>query len=182
MTVADFIKQYMKVDASVELIWEKAQGLATEYGIDLEKLDEPNAQFLAGEIDNIIGGGLAVPEGGAMPSASAAIAPVEEKSGKATKASKKKAGTQAETLKPAVINLRNAIEAEAQGLAQAFDKEFTKSERRAAETITARAKDFNSNVVGYVAEGLEGYKSDSESFRGQIESIIGEAFSGFLDS
>ena len=175
MTVADFIKQYMKVDASVELIWEKAQGLATEYSIDLEKLDEPNAQFLAGEIDNIIGGGLAVPEGGA-------IAPVEEKSGKTTKASKKKTGTQAETLKPAVINLRNAIEAEAQGLAQAFDKEFTKSERRAAETITARAKDFNSNVVGYVAEGLEGYKSDSESFRGQIESIIGEAFSGFLDN
>ena len=176
MTVADLVKSFMNSEMSVEEVWEKTQAICAIYGIDPNTLDEANAQFIAGEIDKENAGLAVSGNGGGLT--------VAEDNGK-----KKKKNTpvatnnsqQAQTLKPAVIGLRNAIESEVAGLSNAFDSEFTKHEKNAAQKITQRAKRFAPNVVNYVAEELEGYKADSEIFHGQITGIIEEAFSGFLD-
>lgn len=178
MNLDEYIKQFVKTDLSLEQIWMKAQEIATTYGIDLTTLDEANAQFIAGEIDAAASSGLAVPEnngGGGL----ATVEP-NKKGKKNTPATND--SQQAQTLKPAVIGLRNAIESEVSGLSDAFDSEFTKNERKAARKITERAKQFAPNVVNYVAEELEGYKADSQIFHGQITGIIEEAFGGFFDN
>jgi hypothetical protein len=178
MTVADLVKAWMKTEMSVEQVWEKTQAICGQYGIDPAALDDANAQFVAGEIDKE-NGGLTV--GGN----SGQLATTEETKGKKNKKNTPATtndSQQAQTLKPAVIGLRNAIESEVSGLSNAFDQEFTKNERKAAQKITERAKQFAPNVVNYVAEELEGYKADSEVFHGQITGIIQEAFGGFLDN
>lgn len=177
MNLDEYIKQFVKSDLSLEQIWAKAQEIASQYGIDLNSLDEANAQFIAGEID-AASAGLVVPEN----NGGGGLATVEP--GKKGKKSTPVASNsqQAQTLKPAVIGLRNAIESEVSGLSDAFDSEFTKNERKAARRITERAKQFAPNVVNYVAEELEGYKADSQIFHGQITGIIEEAFGGFFDN
>lgn len=175
MTVAELVKSFMNSEMPDEQVWEKTQSICAIYGIEPSSLDEANAQFIASEIDKenadlaVSGnsGGLAVTEG--------------KKKGK-NKPIATDNSQQAQTLKPAVIGLRNAIESEVAGLSYAFDSEFTRHERRAAQQITQRAKQFAPNVVTYVAEELEGYRKDSEIFHGQITGIIEEAFSGFLDN
>lgn len=178
MTVADLVKSQMKTEMPVEQVWEKTQAICAQYGIDPAALDEANAQFVAGEIDKE-NAGLAVTGSGGQ------LATNEENKGKKNKKNTPATtndSQQAQTLKPAVIGLRNAIESEVSGLSNAFDQEFTKNERKAAQKITERAKQFAPNVVNYVAEELEGYKADSEVFHGQITGIIQEAFGGFLDN
>jgi len=177
MTVADLVKSFMKTEMSVEQVWEKTQTICAQYDIDPAALDDANARFVAGEIDKE-NGGLTV--GGN----SGQLATTDETKGKKNKKNAPATtndSQQAQTLKPAVIGLRNAIESEVSGLSNAFDSEFTKHEKNAAQKITQRAKQFAPNVVNYVAEELEGYKADSEIFHGQITGIIEEAFSGFLD-
>lgn len=176
MTVAELVKSFMNSEMPDEQVWEKTQSICAIYGIEPSSLDEANAQFIAGEIDKE-NASLAISHN------SSGLA-VAEDNGK--KNGKKPIITdnsqQAQTLKPAVIGLRNAIETEVAGLSNAFDSEFTKQEKTAAKKITQRAKQFAPNVVTYVAEELEGYKADSEIFHGQITGIIEEAFSGFLDN
>lgn len=178
MNLDEYIKQFVKSDLSLEQVWTKAQEIAQIYSIDLTTLDEANAQFIASEIDAAASSGLAVPEN----NEAGGLATVKE--GKKDKKSTPVASNsqQAQTLKPAVIGLRNAIESEVSGLSDAFDSEFTKNERKAARKITERAKQFAPNVVNYVAEELEGYKADSQIFHGQITGIIEEAFGGFFDN
>jgi hypothetical protein len=178
MTVADLVKSFMKTEMSVEQVWEKTQSICAQYGILPESIDDANAQFVAGEIDKE-NAGLTIAEN------SGQLATTDETKGKKNKKNTPATtndSQQAQTLKPAVIGLRNAIESEVSGLSNAFDQEFTKNERKAAQKITERAKQFAPNVVNYVAEELEGYKADSEVFHGQITGIIQEAFGGFLDN
>jgi hypothetical protein len=177
MNLDEYIKQFVKTDLSLEQIWVKAQEIATTYGIDLTTLDEANAQFIAGEIDAAVSSGLAVPENNGSGLATVEPNKKGKKNTSATNDSQ-----QAQTLKPAVIGLRNAIESEVTGLSNAFDTEFTKNEKKAAKKITERAKQFAPNVVNYVAEELEGYKADSQIFHGQITGVIEEAFGGFFDN
>jgi hypothetical protein len=176
MNLDEFIKQYVKSDLSLEQVWTKAQEIASQYGIDLNSLDEANAQFIAGEID-AASAGLAVPQNNGGGLATVETGKKGKKNTPATNDSQ-----QAQTLKPAVIGLRNAIESEVTGLSNAFDTEFTKNEKKAARKITERAKQFAPNVVNYVAEELEGYKADSQIFHGQITGVIEEAFGGFFDN
>jgi hypothetical protein len=175
MTVADLVESHMKTEMPVEQVWEKTQTICAQYGIDPAALDDANAQFVAGEIDKE-NAGLAVTGSGGQ------LATNEEKGKKNKKNTPATTNDSQQTLKPAVIGLRNAIESEVSGLSNAFDQEFTKNERKAAQKITERAKQFAPNVVNYVAEELEGYKADSEVFHGQITGIIQEAFGGFLDN
>lgn len=177
MNLDEYIKQFVKSDLSLEQVWTKAQEIAGVYSIDLSNLDEANAQFIAGEIDAAASSGLAVPENNGGGLATVETGKKGKKNTPATNDSQ-----QAQTLKPAVIGLRNAIESEVSGLSDAFDSEFTKNERKAARKITERAKQFAPNVVNYVAEELEGYKADSQIFHGQITGIIEEAFGGFFDN
>jgi hypothetical protein len=176
MNLDEFIKQFVKADLSLEQVWMKAQEIASQYGIDLNSLDEANAQFIAGEID-AASAGLAVPQNNGGGLATVETGKKGKKNTPATNDSQ-----QAQTLKPAVIGLRNAIESEVTGLSNAFDTEFTKNEKKAARKITERAKQFAPNVVNYVAEELEGYKADSQIFHGQITGVIEEAFGGFFDN
>ena len=166
----------MNSEMSVEEVWEKTQAICAIYGIDPNTLDEANAQFIAGEIDKENAGLAVSGNGGGL-----AVAEDNGKKKKKNTPASTNNSQQAQTLKPAVIGLRNAIESEVAGLSNAFDSEFTKHEKSAAQKITQRAKRFAPNVVNYVAEELEGYKADSEIFHGQITGIIEEAFSGFLD-
>ena len=178
MTVADLVKSFMKSEMTAEVVWEKTQAICSQYGIDPAALDDANAQFVAGEIDKE-NGGLTVGNGGGQ------LATTDETKGKKNKKNTPATtndSQQAQTLKPAVIGLRNAIESEVSGLSNAFDQEFTRNERKAAQKITERARQFAPNVVNYVAEELEGYKADSEVFHGEITGIIQEAFGGFLDN
>jgi hypothetical protein len=179
-TVADLIKEKMQVDLPVDQVWELTKKLANDQPdlyIDLNAIDDAIAGLIATELDKTYGG-LTV--GGN----SGQLAVAEESDGKKKNKKNTPATTNdsAQTLKPAVIGLRNAIESEVSGLSKAFDEEFTKNEKKAAQKITERAKRFAPNVVNYVAEELEGYKADSEVFHGQITGIIQEAFGGFLDN
>ena len=173
-TVADLVKRFMNSEMPVEQVWERTQAICNVYGIDPTSLDEANAQFIAGEIDKE-NASLAISDNSSRLT-------VTEDNGKKRKSKSIAANnSQAETLKPAVIGLRDAIESEMAGLSEAFDSTFTEKEKRAAQQITQRARQFAPNVVNYVAAELEGYRADSEIFHGQITGIIEEAFSGFLD-
>lgn len=179
MTVVDLVRQYLKVktDISDADLWVLVQQIAESLFIDVDAIDDAYGELIAGEIDKV-GGGLSVTE-------NSSLSIVEEsKNGKRSKKNTPATNDsqQAQTLKPAVIGLRNAIESEVTGLSNAFDTEFTKNEKKAARKITERAKQFAPNVVNYVAEELEGYKADSQIFHGQITGIIEEAFGGFFDN
>ena len=181
MTVVDVIRQYLKIrtDISDDQLWKEIQAIASELGYqDLTILTEAENRMIAEEVDKNVSGLATVENNGQLTAA-------EETKGKKNKKNTPAPPSdsqQAQTLKPAVIGLRNAIESEVSGLSNAFDQEFTKNERKAAQKITERAKQFAPNVVNYVAEELEGYKADSEVFHGQITGIIQEAFGGFLDN
>ena len=184
-TVADLIKEKMTIDLPVDQVWQLTQQFVAtnpDFGIELTNIDDAVAGFIASKLDENYAGGLAV---GGNGGGGGQLATTDETKGKKNKKNTPATtndSQQAQTLKPAVIGLRNAIESEVSGLSNAFDQEFTRNERKAAQKITERAKQFAPNVVNYVAEELEGYKADSEVFHGQITGIIQEAFGGFLDN
>ena len=177
MTVADLVKSHMKVEMSVETVWEKTQIVCSQYGIDPAALDDANAQFVAGEIDKE-NGSLAVGNSGGQ------LATNEE-----TKGKKNKKNTPATTnnrgiedLKIAVQNLRSTVANESDAMYEMSDRKSAEVENAAAARIVNRYKQISPNIVSKVSAGLQEYADESASFRGQIGSIFDEAFADIVNN
>lgn len=177
MNLDEFIKQYVKSDLSLEQVWTKAQEIASQYGIDLNSLDEANAQFIAGEID-AASAGLAVPQN----NGGGGLATVEEskKGKKNTPVTTNQEGI--ENLKVAVQNLRAAVASESEAMYEMSDRKSSEVEDAAAARIVNRYKQISPNIVSKVSAGLQEYANESATFRGQIGSIFDEAFADIVNN
>ena len=176
MNLDEFIKQYVKSDLPLEQVWTKAQEIASQYGIDLNSLDEANAQFIAGEID-AASAGLAVPQnnGGGL-----ATVETGKKGKKNTPVTTNQEGI--ENLKVAVQNLRAAVASESEAMYEMSDRKSSEVEDAAAARIVNRYKQISPNIVSKVSAGLQEYANESATFRGQIGSIFDEAFADIVNN
>lgn len=176
MNLDEFIKQYVKSDFSLEQVWTKAQEIASQYGIDLNSLDEANAQFIAGEID-AGSNSLAVPQnnGGGLATVEAG-----KKGKKNTPVTTNQEGI--ENLKVAVQNLRAAVASESEAMYEMSDRKSSEVEDAAAARIVNRYKQISPNIVSKVSAGLQEYANESATFRGQIGSIFDEAFADIVNN
>ena len=178
MTVVDLVRQYLKVrtDISDADLWVLVQQMAESLGIDVNAIDDAYGQLIADEIDKA-GVGLSVTE-------NSSLSIVEEpKNGK-----KNKRNTPATTnnqgiedLKPAVQNLKTAVAGEANAMVQVFDQKSSQVEDAVTARIMNRCKQINPNIIAKVSAELQGYTSESASFRGQIGSIFDEAFADIVN-
>lgn len=177
MNLDEFIKQFVKADLSLEQVWTKAQEIASQYGIDLNSLDEANAQFIASEID-AASAGLAVPEN----NGGGGLATVEpgKKGKKNTPVTTNQEGI--ENLKVAVQNLRAAVASESEAMYEMSDRKSSEVEDAAAARIVNRYKQISPNIVSKVSAGLQEYANESATFRGQIGSIFDEAFADIVNN
>lgn len=171
MNIDEYVKSFVSSEVPLDYIWEQTQKISSEMGIDLQHgLDEPTARFIAEEIDKISSASLA-----ARPEAAIAI----EK--KKTKKEKTNANNgSVEKLKPAVGNLKTAVEQESTAMLSVFDAKAQQVENAVAAKILDRCKAINPNIISLVSSELEGYTRDSASFREQIGQIFDETFAGLL--
>jgi hypothetical protein len=178
MNLDEYIKQFVKSDLSLEQVWTKAQEIASQYGIDLNSLDEANAQFIAGEID-AASAGLAVPQN----NGGGGLATVEEsKKGKKNTPAITNNNQGVENLKIAVQNLRAAVASESEAMYEMSDRKSSEVEDAAAARIVNRYKQISPNIVSKVSAGLQEYANESATFRGQIGSIFDEAFADIVNN
>jgi len=177
MNLDEFIKQFVKADLSLEQVWMKAQEIASQYGIDLNSLDEANAQFIAGEID-AASAGLAVPQNNG-----GGLATVEtNKKGKKNTPATTNNNQGVENLKIAVQNLRAAVASESEAMYEMSDRKSSEVEDAAVSRIVNRYKQISPNIVSKVSAGLQEYANESATFRGQIGSIFDEAFADIVNN
>jgi hypothetical protein len=170
MNIDEYVKSFVNAEVPLDYVWEQTQKISSEMGIDLQNgLDEPTARFIAEEIDKVASGSLA-----ARPEAAMTI----EK--KKTKKEKNANNGSVEKLKPAVANLKTAVEQESTAMLSVFDAKAQQVENAVAAKILDRCKAINPNIISLVSNELEGYTRDSASFREQIGQIFDETFAGLL--
>jgi putative protein kinase ArgK-like GTPase of G3E family len=185
MNVFDLIKQYLKNPISDEQLAVKAQSIANEVGIDLSAIyneaantfDEATAKFIAEEVDKANN----LP---AVINNDTQLATTEpKKKGKKSEISNTNAPNTngVEALRPAVQNLKTAVESETKEIIQVFDSNCGRVESAVTAKIMQRCQQINPNIIAKVSSELEGYTNQSASFRQQIGSIFDEAFEDIIN-
>ncbi|MEY2910786.1 MAG: hypothetical protein RLZZ184_95 [Cyanobacteriota bacterium] len=185
MNVFDLIKQYLKNPISDEQLAVKAQSIANEVGVDLAAIynaeantfDEATARFIAEEVDKSNN----LP---AVINNDTQLATTEpKKKGKKSQISNTNTpnANGVEALRPAVQNLKTAVESETKEIIQVFDSNCGRVESAVTAKIMERCQQINPNIIAKVSSELEGYTNQSASFRQQIESIFDEAFEDIID-
>jgi uncharacterized protein YicC (UPF0701 family) len=184
MNVFDLIKQYVKNPISDEQLAVKAQSIANEVGVDLSAIynetantfDEATAKFIAEEVDKSNN----LP---AVINNDAQLATAEPKKKKKSEISNTNAPNTngVEALRPAVQNLKTAVESETKEIIQVFDSNCGRVESAVTAKIMQRCQQINPNIIAKVSSELEGYTNQSASFRQQIGSIFDEAFEDIIN-
>ncbi len=185
MNVFDLIKQYLTNPISDEQLIAKAQSIANEVGIDLNSLfdsvantyDKATVEFIANEVDKANN----LP---AVVNNDTQLATTEpKKKGKKSEISNTNAPNTngVEALRPAVQNLKTAVESETKEIIQVFDSNCGRVESAVTAKIMQRCQQINPNIIAKVSSELEGYTNQSASFRQQIGSIFDEAFEDIIN-
>lgn len=185
MSVFDLIKPLLKNPISDEQLVAKAQSIANEVGINLDSLfdsvantyDKATVEFIANEVDKA--NNLPV-----VNNNDAQLATTEpKKKGKKSEISSTSTPNTigVETLRPAVQNLKTAVESETKEIIQVFDSNCGKVESAVTAKIMQRCQQINPNIIAKVSSELEGYTNQSASFRQEIGSIFDEAFSDIIN-
>ncbi len=185
MNVFDLIKQYLTNPISDEQLIAKAQSIANEVGIDLNSLfdsvantyDKATVEFIANEVDKANN----LP---AVVNNDTQLATTEpKKKGKKSEISNTNAPNTngVEALRPAVQNLKTAVESETKEIIQVFDSHCGRVESAVTAKIMQRCQQINPNIIAKVSSELEGYTNQSASFRQQIGSIFDEAFEDIIN-
>lgn len=185
MSVFDLIKPYLKNPISDEQLAAKTQSIASEVGINLDTIynpaantfDEATVKFIAEEVDKANN----LP---AVVNNDTQLATTEpKKKGKKSEISNTNTPNTigVETLRPAVQNLKVAVESETKEIIQVFDSNCGKVENAVTAKIMQRCQQINPNIIAKVSSELEGYTNQSASFRQQIGSIFDEAFSDIIN-
>jgi hypothetical protein len=167
MNIDEYVKRFMTSEVPLDYVWEQTQKISSEMGIDLQNLDEPTARFIAEEIDKVASASLA-----ARPEAA-----IEKKKTKKEKTTNANNGSSVEKLKPAIANLKTAVEEESTAMLAVFNTKAQQVENAVAGKILDRCKAINPNIIALVSEEMERYTRDSASFR---EQIFDETFAGLL--
>ena len=186
MSVFDLIKPYLRNPISDEQLAAKAQSIAGEVGINLDTIynpeantfDEATAKFIAEEVDKANN----LPA--VVNSNDTQLATTEpKKKGKKSEISNTNTPNTigVETLRPAVQNLKTAVESETKEIIQVFDNNCGKVENAVTAKIMQRCQQINPNIIAKVSSELEGYTNQSATFRQQIGSIFDEAFSDLIN-
>ena len=171
MNIDEYVRSFMNSEVPLDYVWEQTQKISSEMGIDLRnELDEATARFIAEEIDKVASASLA-----ARPEAAIAV---EKK--KTSKKEKTTNNGSVERLKPAVGNLKTAVEEESTAMLAVFNNKAQQVENAVAAKILDRCKAINPNIISLVSEELECYTRDSASFLEQIGQIFEETFAGLL--
>ena len=185
MNVFDLIKQYLKNPISDEQLAVKAESIANEVGIDLNSLfdsvantyDKATVEFIANEVDKANN----LP---AVINNDTQLATTEpKKKGKKSEISNTNMpnANGVEALRPAVQNLKTAVESETKEIIQVFDSNCGRVESAVTAKIMQRCQQINPNIIAKVSSELEGYTNQSASFRQQIGSIFDEAFEDIIN-
>ena len=185
MNVFDLIKQYLKNPISDEQLAVKTQSIANEVGVDLAAIynaeantfDEATARFIAEEVDKANN----LP---AVINNDTQLATTEpKKKGKKSEISNTNMpnANGVEALRPAVQNLKTAVESETKEIIQVFDSNCGRVESAVTAKIMQRCQQINPNIIAKVSSELEGYTNQSASFRQQIGSIFDEAFEDIIN-
>ena len=186
MNVFDLIKQYLKNPISDEQLAVKTQSIANEVGVDLVAIynaeantfDEATARFIAEEVDKSNN----LPA--VVNSNDTQLATTEpKKKGKKSEISNTNTPSTigVEALRPAVQNLKTAVESETKEIIQVFDSNCGRVESAVTAKIMQRCQQINPNIIAKVSSELEGYTNQSASFRQQIGSIFDEAFEDIIN-
>lgn len=185
MSVFDLIKPYLKNGISDEQLAAKAESIANEVGINLASIyneetntfDEATARFIAEEVDKSNN----LP---AVINNDTQLATTEpKKKGKKSEISNTNTlnTNGVEALRPAVQNLKAAVESETKEIIQVFDSNCGRVESAVTAKIMQRCQQINPNIIAKVSSELEGYTNQSASFRQQIGSIFDEAFEDIIN-
>jgi hypothetical protein len=185
MNVFDLIKPLLKNPISDEQLIAKAQSIANEVGIDLNSLfdsvaktyDKATVEFIANEVDKANN----LP---AVVNNDTQLATTEpKKKGKKSEISNTNMpnANGVEALRPAVQNLKTAVESETKEIIQVFDSNCGRVESAVTAKIMQRCQQINPNIIAKVSSELEGYTNQSASFRQQIGSIFDEAFEDIIN-
>lgn len=186
MSVFDLIKPLLKNPISDEQLVAKAQSIANEVGINLDSLfdsvantyDKATVEFIANEVDKANNLPAVISNNDTQ------LATTEpKKKGKKSEISNTNTPSTigVETLRPAVQNLKVAVESETKEIIQVFDSNCGKVENAVTAKIMQRCQQINPNIIAKVSSELEGYTNQSASFRQQIGSIFDEAFSDIIN-
>jgi hypothetical protein len=179
MNVFDIIKGYLTQDISDEELEAKATAIAHQVGLDLgsiydpesETFNEPNAQFIAEEIDKQSGSMTLIPGSSSID----LVAQKPKKKAQNTK-NKNTGHNPIEDLKPVIRQLGQTISSRATTMKNIVAKKVEEKEDSIVDDLVGLTNNMESNIVEKFTTELKKRSEENKNFLKEFESAFDEVW------